>query len=435
MAIQPDISLAVKPIEIANPADQMKSALAIRGMQQQQAAGAQQLQAGAIGLQEKQTQLQDQQQVRQAMADPANRDDKGRPDLKKVVAMTTGKISPDLTLSLTKHINDTQEQMGKLDEQDRAKLRFGLDRTADVLGYVQSLDPALRPAAYQSGTAQLQKDGVDTSSLRPDYDPDAAQASLYHAQGYIKLNDEARAAAKAKADAAEAANKAALAPTQQAEAEEKLSSTLKKGDAAALYQAAKQGPQQLAQVLQQLSETSPDRVQPFMGISAQTKPEDILKIGMEPHEIAADNERVATIAKLNTPAELAFKASDPNATPESRQAAKDALKILEQHAVASRPIIQNFAPGIPQNGNQQATGEDFLKTLGTGAASQVKAIAEGRATLPSASTRSQAAIQLRNAVFQYDPSYNDQRAQIRKNFTTGTDGRNIRNLNLGQNQK
>ena len=34
-----------------------------------------------------------------------------------------------------------------------------------------------------------------------------------------------------------------------------------------------------------------------------------------------------------------------------------------------------------------------------------------------------------NKVYQVDPQWTEQRAQVRKAFTTGTDGRNIGNLN------
>lgn len=93
-----------------------------------------------------------------------------------------------------------------------------------------------------------------------------------------------------------------------------------------------------------------------------------------------------------------------------------------------RMVIQTGVPGIP-NAPTAAHGDEYLATLSPSAAAQVKAISEGRLTMPSASTRSQAAVQLRNAVMQYDPDFSEQRAQIRKAFTTGKDGTNIGSLN------
>ncbi len=107
-----------------------------------------------------------------------------------------------------------------------------------------------------------------------------------------------------------------------------------------------------------------------------------------------------------------------------------ALRRLDQSRLASRPVVNNIIPGMPGAASTTGkSGDEFLSTLPAGIANQVQAIAEGRATLPSGSSRSQAAQQLRQAVFQYDPSYSDQRAQVRKAFTTGSDGRNIGALN------
>jgi len=145
---------------------------------------------------------------------------------------------------------------------------------------------------------------------------------------------------------------------------------------------------------------------------------------------AAANAKQAAVPK--TDAELAAAATyDPNATPQ--QNANAALKRNDQSKIASRLVTNNtFAiPGLPASGQaaSQLSGQPYLDSLPGATAAQVKAIAEGRAVLPSATSRATAAQQLRAAVFQYDPSYSDQRGQVRKAFTTGTDGRNIGNLN------
>jgi len=126
-------------------------------------------------------------------------------------------------------------------------------------------------------------------------------------------------------------------------------------------------------------------------------------------------------------------AADPNATPEQRDAANAALKLLEKYNQASRPVTNVQIPGLggAPAGQQQLTGQEFLDQLtkkAPGTAAQVRAIAEGRAGLPPIGTRGSGAA-LRDAVFQYDPSFTEQRAQVRKAFTTGTDGRNIGALN------
>jgi hypothetical protein len=154
------------------------------------------------------------------------------------------------------------------------------------------------------------------------------------------------------------------------------------------------------------------------------------QLGMTPEQRAQLKLRAEEIAKLNSPAELAAKASDPNAPPETRDAAKAALKLLEQHALASRPVINNTIPGMATpTGQTQTTGDEFLKSIPPSVAAQVKAIADGRSSIPSASARSAIAQQIREAVFRYDPTFSEQRSQVRKAFTTGKDGANIGALN------
>ena len=152
-------------------------------------------------------------------------------------------------------------------------------------------------------------------------------------------------------------------------------------------------------------------------------------MGVSPDK-TAELAAAATAAKnpkINTPAELAYTATDPTLTDQQR--ADAGLKRLNAYQQAGRPITNNVLPGLTPQAGDAATGDAYLGTLSPSLAAQVKAIAEGRSTMPSAATRSVAAIQLRDAVFHFDPTYSDQRAQIRKSFTTGPDGRNVGNLN------
>lgn len=76
-------------------------------------------------------------------------------------------------------------------------------------------------------------------------------------------------------------------------------------------------------------------------------------------------------------------------------------------------------------------GEEYLKTLNPTFQAQVKAVAEGRAELPS--SRSPLYKQLLDAVAQYDPSFDTinykARAGTRKAFTSGVEGRQANALN------
>ena len=134
--------------------------------------------------------------------------------------------------------------------------------------------------------------------------------------------------------------------------------------------------------------------------------------------------------------QLAYETTDPKLPPDQR--ADLALKRVVKDRLATRPITNNNfnnmpLPGLPtgqETPEQKAeTGDAYLSRLSPSLAAQVKQVAMGGLTMPPASARSNAAIQLREAVMHYDPQMSEQRAQIRKAFTTGTDGRNIGNLN------
>jgi hypothetical protein len=141
-----------------------------------------------------------------------------------------------------------------------------------------------------------------------------------------------------------------------------------------------------------------------------------------------------------TEPELSLIVNDPSKPQALRDAAKGALQTMVQQHNAERPVV-NITPtipglGVPPQGSQaKATGEEYLSTLPVGTAAQVRAIAEGRSAMPQPSrfARPGAPLspsdQLRGAVFQYDPGYSDQKAQIRKGLTTGSEGKNIGALN------
>lgn len=100
--------------------------------------------------------------------------------------------------------------------------------------------------------------------------------------------------------------------------------------------------------------------------------------------------------------------------------------------IKQKQFNATYGAGLGEDGkplDQTKTGEDYLKMLPPGIANQVRAMAEGRMAAPSASSRNPQAAMLRNALLQYDPNFNEQRAQVRKAFTTGSDGRNIGALN------
>lgn len=184
-------------------------------------------------------------------------------------------------------------------------------------------------------------------------------------------------------------------------------------DAAALAVAAKQGPDAYQAALGQLPYA---RAKLFEGL---TDPAQITRLGMTPEQqVKADQ----------TAAQQAQTAAH-NQAMEQQGAGRLGVErnrlSLETGMMGGGAPAGNTPPGSPQ---AKLSGDQYLATLPPGMANQVKAIAEGRATLPAMS-RNLLSGQVRNAVFQYDPDYSDQRAQVRKAFTTGADGKNIGALN------
>jgi len=75
------------------------------------------------------------------------------------------------------------------------------------------------------------------------------------------------------------------------------------------------------------------------------------------------------------------------------------------------------------------TGEDFLKTLPLGRQSLIRGMASGALPAPGSSSRSDEAQKNLAYLMQFDPTFTVQRAQVRKAFTTGPEGKNIGALN------
>jgi hypothetical protein len=184
---------------------------------------------------------------------------------------------------------------------------------------------------------------------------------------------------------------------------------------------------------------TPEQRQQAMFTQVPKTEGELVQASTDPNRTPADRQAAsAALEQLQqlpkTEAELSLLAVDPKASPESRAKANAALKRLDQSKLAASPQFNLTIPGLGSGGGAPApnlTGEDYLGTLPPATSAQVKAIAEGRDNMPPASSRSLSAIALRNAVYKYDPTFNEQRAQIRKAFTTGPDGTNIGNLNTG----
>jgi len=125
-----------------------------------------------------------------------------------------------------------------------------------------------------------------------------------------------------------------------------------------------------------------------------------------------------------------------DATKSAAEQARDRLEEQKRHnkAMEAKPTGGATAyPVTPGMQSSAATGEEFLaelKKTSPGLAAKVKAIAEGRDSIPTGRAAvTGAGKQIADAVYQYDPEFSQQRAQIRKARTTGKAADNIGSLN------
>jgi hypothetical protein len=208
--------------------------------------------------------------------------------------------------------------------------------------------------------------------------------------------------------AAQEASSGATVAEKQTETQQKQRAL----DASALATAAKQGPAAYQSALEAL----PYGRAEFEGV---TDPTQITRLGMTPEEQVKADQAAAQLAATTKHNQVMEGQGAGRLNVERQRLA------LETGMMGGGGAAAGGGGGTPQ---AKLTGDSYLATLPPGMAAQVKAISEGRATMPAMS-RNLLSGQIRNAVFQYDPDYSDQRAQIRKAFTTGADGRNIGALN------
>jgi hypothetical protein len=192
--------------------------------QQQRQAGAQALQSGALDLQQKQTDLNDQQIFSGAMRDAA-----GDPRQAFMLAAqrgASGKSLINMQQMMLKN-QETQSTIGK-NNADAASATAAAKEKSNTMvvgttGALRALPPSERPAAYPAAMQKIAQDlGVDPSTLPQTYEAFGGDAALnqFHDQHMTQLeqlaaqkaaSEKAAADFKLQADTAEEARKSALA--------------------------------------------------------------------------------------------------------------------------------------------------------------------------------------------------------------------------------
>ncbi len=119
---------------------------------------------------------------------------------------------------------------------------------------------------------------------------------------------------------------------------------------------------------------------------------------------------------------------DPD--PKVREAARANIDEHNKNQMLLRPV-NNFSIAALEKPST-LTGQAFLDSVRAtdpGTANKLHQMSIGAIAGPRSDSRSTAAQQTLRALLQYDPTWTEQRAQMRKAITTGPDSRNILNLN------
>lgn len=227
------IPLQVKQPDIASPLEVYTAAAQLGQLQQQRQLHAQQIQENEVKLQEMRENQADQQKLA-ALYTQHNG------DMPKVIAAAPAYgIRPKTVEAL-----QLQHQQGlqRAAQTDELELKNGKEHNARMRGRIAAImaaPPDAQPAAWSQQRADAIKAGdIDEAHAPADYpgldslkfmDATLRTGDDYFEHG-IKVNAEARAAAKAKEDADKAAREDKLAPLKE---EEQRSKTAKETTAAA----------------------------------------------------------------------------------------------------------------------------------------------------------------------------------------------------------
>ncbi|HXJ72094.1 MAG TPA: hypothetical protein VNM37_04550, partial [Candidatus Dormibacteraeota bacterium] len=441
---------ALEPPKYYSPFDARAKLMNLQNLALQQQEGQQQLQLGKLNIDEHNRALARQQATDAAFKNAYTVDENGRPQLDE------GRLTKDLSLAgfgsaatpiLEAHtkyqksladLADTRSKVALLEQDAAGHLAAGVQAgNNDAHLFVTHVRQAVDSGAITPAHAKALTDPVIASL---DADPTGEQARALVGQittQMIQASPKERELATAK----RTSDSTVQRNTAQAGAAD---ATTKQKQLELAGQTAP-GEDSNQQAWTDWRDKLPDTVKPLIPpmfspaavalVKSQGLTLDQQRQAKQAADALAEKKKVDAANMGNSETELAVIATNPNETPERRAAAGAALKRLDQSKMASRPVNTFQIPGLGGQGGQagggasQSTGEEYLSSLPQATAAQIRAIAEGRTNMPPATSRQPAALALRDAVFKFDPTFNEQRAQIRKAFTTGPDGRNIGNLN------
>lgn len=402
-------ALSFKSPEISDPMEQYGKVLQMRNMMQQN-------QAGALDIQQKKRDIQDQQATTAAMKEALQAwDGKDHNDIYKAMPSLIAKNggSANAVMAMQQKAlasKDTSSQIALRDAETGDKKSATIIKNGDIVS--GALTPLIAmpdrdfaanlPNALQSLTQNGALDPQHAQSLGALVQGvQAGQVDVPTAKQNLDLYRKSMLAAsqqqKEAMDQADLAVKKAQLPGQQAEAQQKVRSNLATQLAGAGSQEAYE------QALNDKVKSGEMTVSQARQFPQAYDKDAILSTGMTPHEQAS-----VPVEKIEMKDWLA---KNPGKSP------ADFMKYQKTMVPAYNFNLQSSAGNgnVPLNKSQQATAQ---------------AILDGRMTPPSSFALKTPYWQnVMGGVFQQDPDFSEQRAQLRKAYTTGAQSKEINAIN------
>lgn len=408
MPLDPNISLSYQPPQIQNPLSTLAQVQALKNQQLQS-------QSSQLELQNQQRTLAGQQALDNAMRTAVTMGPDGTPVFNRQAVSDSlsqggfGHLVPGVMKSLT----DTETAYADLAKKkaDLTKLNQDIAQNNVDAGGLLGLTvqkagntpgAALGAIAFAKAHGQLDPATAESFAQRITANP-TTDAVKQLTDNLIAQSPKAQTILKGQQEAA-AATQQAETRRQAEERQQKEFDVKAPGERA---DAAKKEFQNAVPSLLRAVGT------PAYAQAVQALSPDAQKIAPPPET----NPTIADVTRASmTPAEAQTAAHQ---TVEEKQTQQriglEARRTAAEELQAQ--LAKAYMPTTP--GAQNLTGEEYLKTLSPAIGNQIRQIANGEQEAPSPSSRNPQAAAIRQAVNQYDPTFNDNRRKAMIEYTTG----------------
>jgi hypothetical protein len=189
MPIDPSIALSIKPPQIADPMQAVRTAADLQASRQTQQINAERLRQEQLQTQQAEREAADVRTVRQFQEQFGG-------DMDKALPALAGKISPETYGKLQQGAIATKKHLGELRAQDREELKFKAGHIGAAGGLLLKTPAEQKAATWQSERNRLKAYGIELPEQYPG--DEAMQGEVLDAMGLDKWLSEQRAEAGEK---------------------------------------------------------------------------------------------------------------------------------------------------------------------------------------------------------------------------------------------